>query len=311
MRWYEEDNDYDPLSWWDGPNEGVAPGSVIPAGFDYAEGFWNLACRPVSVLEWIELHYVDDLSDPEELLCGTGNSGGADQLAYGLTHYGMKDDIDLLVLTAGPPMTRFDRACTPGDDLELEDGSRKTVDWGFGLNDVRDGCQNNDQEHPLPEDYKDALRAAGHDCGSAACEAYFPQTLIRLLWGLDDYSGINKQGEAFEQLLLSAGTQGVRSELVDAGHPVPQDAPHEVFEALQACRHCPQEIGSPPLGGGSVCLTTDLGYDECFDDGTLVRCPEGETVVLRECSCPTGSCNDYQFWSCEPNGGQGFGGPGF
>lgn len=44
-------------------------------------------------------------------MCATGNSGGAGEIAYALTHWGGDAIFDAVVLTSGPPFARLDYLC--------------------------------------------------------------------------------------------------------------------------------------------------------------------------------------------------------
>ena len=68
------------------------------------EGFVRLACRSATVAQWVH----DNVHPPSEsaAMCATGHSGGAAQVSYMLSHYGLEDILSLVVPTGGPPMER-------------------------------------------------------------------------------------------------------------------------------------------------------------------------------------------------------------
>ena len=109
------------------------------------EGHVRLGCRPATVARWV----YDHLHEPatSSAFCATGNSGGAAQVSYMLSHYGLKDILAAVVPTGGPPMGRLDRACDPDDPAYIRDaamrklnsrpwrGSRRTCSQSVGCRD--------------------------------------------------------------------------------------------------------------------------------------------------------------------------------
>ena len=100
------------------------------------EGHVRLACRPATVARWVydNLHE----TEPAAAYCAAGNSGGAAQISYMLTHYGLEEVLDLIIPNGGPPMGRLDRACIPGDTasnpLWYPSGwPTRIIDAGFGF----------------------------------------------------------------------------------------------------------------------------------------------------------------------------------
>ena len=74
------------------------------------EGHARLGCRPATVARWVHDHLHQ--STPSMAFCATGNSGGASQVSYMLSHYGLKEILAAVVPTGGPPMGRIDRLST-------------------------------------------------------------------------------------------------------------------------------------------------------------------------------------------------------
>ena len=96
------------------------------------EGHARLGCRPATVARWVYDHLHQPSSSTP--FCATGNSGGASQVSYMLSHYGLEEILSAVVPTGGPPMGRIDRLCSPDDPAYLSDeGMRKLIDGGFGF----------------------------------------------------------------------------------------------------------------------------------------------------------------------------------
>lgn len=75
----------------------------------------HLACRPATAVKWIHDHVYAPLKvDAEPGRCGfciTGNSGGASQVAYTLSHYGLESILDAVIPTSGPPHAALVKGC--------------------------------------------------------------------------------------------------------------------------------------------------------------------------------------------------------
>ena len=94
--------------WLDGPGGAVA-----------------LGCRYATLVDWVHhaLH-------PAGALCVTGNSGGSAEIAYGLTHYGMGDVVDLAIPTSGPPLGQLAYGCLGGAAWDMQCAQLKTCAGG-------------------------------------------------------------------------------------------------------------------------------------------------------------------------------------
>jgi len=96
------------------------------------EGHVRLGCRPATVARWVYDHLHQ--ATKSTAFCATGNSGGASQVAYMLSHYGLKEILAAVLPSGGPPHARIDRACSPDDPAYLtSDAMRKLNDTGFGF----------------------------------------------------------------------------------------------------------------------------------------------------------------------------------
>lgn len=121
------------LSWPSLWNNGIDDHNGPPSGQPSWEGPANLACRVAAAVAHID-NFIHASSEP---LCATGQSGGAVQLSYTLTHYGMDDRWTNVVLTSGPTFADLVLGCeeVPGcrnaqgcysDEVEC------LIDWSYG-----------------------------------------------------------------------------------------------------------------------------------------------------------------------------------
>jgi hypothetical protein len=99
------------------------------------EGHARLGCRPATVARWVH----DTLHErgASSAFCATGHSGGAAQVAYMLSHYGLDEILASVVPTGGPPMARIDRSCARDDaknaSVTFPDWATRIIDGGFGF----------------------------------------------------------------------------------------------------------------------------------------------------------------------------------
>jgi hypothetical protein len=107
------------------------------------EGHARLGCRPATVARWV--HDTLYQRTASSAFCATGHSGGAAQVSYMLSHYGLEEILAAVVPTGGPPMARMDRSCARPDDksdekndaksasLTFPDWASRVIDAGFGF----------------------------------------------------------------------------------------------------------------------------------------------------------------------------------
>ena len=98
-------------------------------------GHVELACRPATVAKWVYDSVASD--DSGQAFCATGHSGGAAQISYMLSHYGLETILDGVVPTGGPPMARMDLSCAASspdnEGVAFPGWARKIIDGGFGF----------------------------------------------------------------------------------------------------------------------------------------------------------------------------------
>jgi len=183
------------------------------ASAGHVSGHGRLACRPATVLRWVdEFLHIDDFTLP---FCAVGHSNGASQLAYALSRYGLGDVLSLVVLDGGPNFARLDVGCLHDDGaaaawFNLE--SRRYVDWGFGHpSDGSGPCARQDQEYRRA--FQDASLALGE------WEYHFPHTMVWFIAGARDDTATVVQGRLFQERLAQAASPLLGSSTVaDAAH---------------------------------------------------------------------------------------------
>ncbi len=181
-----------------------------------SEGQALLACRPATVVQWIydNLHVVAQGS----AFCASGNSGGAAQIMYPLTHYGLEPLLPLVVPTGGPPFSRIDWGCLPGTGpnpaAEYDEEPATTIDLGYGFSGGTGPCVNHDPSFlTVFQGSSEAFDI--HDY-------YFPNTLIWLVVGDQDFTSAPVQAEILLDLLLAEGSPLLMTSVApNTAHNVP------------------------------------------------------------------------------------------
>ncbi len=80
--------------------------------FNGSVSLQDSACRYATLVDWIYGH--PQLHDPSsQAFCASGQSGGASEISYGLASYSLEDQLDMAVLTGGPPHGAIDGGCDP------------------------------------------------------------------------------------------------------------------------------------------------------------------------------------------------------
>jgi hypothetical protein len=188
------------------------------AGSSASEGFAALACRPATVTDWVAENLVDD----GQPLCTEGGSGGAAQVAYALTHYGLEDVVTLAVPWTGFWMGRIDLGCLDADplnaDLHYNEGARRAIDLSYGFAAEQDGpCTRRDE----------TFRAAFAEASIAVdADLHYPRTMVwHVLAGADQVGALG-HGLSYYDAMLRAGSPLVRADVI-------QGAPHGLGEEGQ------------------------------------------------------------------------------
>jgi hypothetical protein len=115
-------------------------------------GTARLGCRPAAVVRWVHDTYFRPLGIrcAENGRCGfciSGNSGGATQWSYALSHYGLEEILDAVIPTGGPPHAALAKSClggAGGDAYAYPHETRQFIDRGFGFFDGTGPCFRSD-----------------------------------------------------------------------------------------------------------------------------------------------------------------------
>lgn len=108
-----------------------------------------LACRPATVIRWMyDTMYAPLGLNPPAGVCGfcvSGNSGGASQVSYALTFYGLETILDAVVPTGGPPHAALDKGCLRRSGeaaYYYTAGNASTIDSSYGYASGTGPCAN-------------------------------------------------------------------------------------------------------------------------------------------------------------------------
>lgn len=157
------------------------------------DGPATAACRPASIVQFVHAHFA--ISATGGLLHLTGNSAGAAQVAYSLSHYGLDPIVRSAVVTGGPPYARIDLGCF-GDDtgLRYRGDAPNWIDRTFGFPSPGP-CRNENAA------YSETYRAASvvSDTGKYS----YPKTAVHFIFGTADTSNSDEQGLLYFQRLLA------------------------------------------------------------------------------------------------------------
>lgn len=187
------------------------------------EGHVRLACRPATVARWVHDHLHEPA--PSGAFCATGQSGGASQVSYMLSHYGLEEILAAVVPTGGPPMGRLDLGCTPGDPAFIRVPSmRKLIDTGFGF--ILPGDTRTMRADDVPATgpcsradpaFREKLRQASVASGEG--DYVYPRTMVWFVVEGIDSGGAAALGKTYYDLLMKSGSPLVgRTVLPDVDH---------------------------------------------------------------------------------------------
>ncbi len=156
------------------------------------EGTMRLACRPATVARWVydNLH----IEDSDTGFCASGHSGGAGQISFMLSHYGLDRILDAVVPTGGPPYARTDLSCMLG----LHPGTT-LVDRSLGYPPDGSGpCYNRDAS------YSERFRLASVASGEG--DYIHPTTMVWFVFeGIDNGYAV-AIGRTYLDLLVKQGS---------------------------------------------------------------------------------------------------------
>ncbi|MBN1185134.1 MAG: hypothetical protein JXB49_22800 [Bacteroidales bacterium] len=192
-------------------------------GSEKREGFVKMAVHPATVTK--ELIKRFGIGDKPVILFG--GSGGAAQIAYMLSFYGLDNEVDVSILWGGFWMGRIDIGCLDTNPLnahlhysEIANkwmDPKKFIDLSYGY----------DYNTPGPCELGDTSFRKSFLENSIAGKGnyFFPNTEIYLLYAGNDGLGALNQGLTYYEKLISAGSPKVYMQVVDgAKHNMTRDS---------------------------------------------------------------------------------------
>jgi hypothetical protein len=96
----------------------------------------TLASRPATVIKWVH----DNMYGPLDLqpklgqcgFCVTGNSGGAAQITYVISSYGIDNIVNAAIPTSGPPLAAISKGCLQEQGYAYDITKEHLIDFSYG-----------------------------------------------------------------------------------------------------------------------------------------------------------------------------------
>ncbi|HVF35977.1 MAG TPA: hypothetical protein VND91_11700 [Candidatus Saccharimonadia bacterium] len=218
-------------SWWTGQGGDVAAFAeeLRALGFTIAQVRWgtnwlesspgndagtaHLGCRPATVIKHLHDTLYAGGSRSETGRCGfciSGNSGGASQVSYALSHYGLDTILDAVVPTGGPPHADLAKACLdPASGYALD--TRNFLDRGFGYFAGNGPCATRDASF--------TPRWTAESIGTGGSDYDHPPTRVHIVIGDQDV-GMQRIAATYIDRLRATGTPLTYTIAVNTPHGV-------------------------------------------------------------------------------------------
>jgi hypothetical protein len=198
---------------WVDPWLGSAPGEDAGSG--------HLACRPATVFKWVHDNQFVPLGISATTIgkcgfCISGNSGGASQVAYALTFYGLDSILDAVIPTSGPPHAGQEKGCLRNAGQQAywyQTSSSNTIDSSYGFAPGEGPCANHDPSFVPRWDAESA------DTGGNSF--FFPRTRVAMILGGQDNTSAPAHARDFAARLGLAGNPYLTLQVVPTmAHPI-------------------------------------------------------------------------------------------
>jgi hypothetical protein len=186
----------------------------------------RLACRPATVIAWAhaKLYRPLRIRRPASQLarcgfCVTGNSSGASQVSYALTHYGLDRLLDAVVVTGGPPHAEMAKGCIrapEGKEFWYPGWAARIMDSSYGFRRSTGPC--------VAGSAAFAKRWLEDSVASGGIDYVHPRTRVVFLFGGSDGSGAVPQGRVYAARLKAAHSPSVSVRAVRASHQFARSA---------------------------------------------------------------------------------------
>ncbi|MCP9485727.1 MAG: hypothetical protein MSC30_07685 [Gaiellaceae bacterium MAG52_C11] len=176
----------------------------------------RLACRPATVVKWAHDRIFEPLGvKPANVgrcgFCITGNSGGASQVSYALSHFGLETLLDAVVPTGGPPHAALAKGCLGSDRSSALPAGK--IDGSYGFARGRGPCARRDESF--------RARWLGDGIATGGNDFFHPRTRIAFILGGQDPTSAVPQAAEYVARLRVAGSRRVTVRR-------PPDVPHGI-----------------------------------------------------------------------------------
>jgi len=183
-----------------------------PYGMDVA------GCRGATVIDYVYSEVFEPLGVPQgDGVCGFcvgGNSAGATQIGYALSHYGQDTLLDAAVMSSGPILAALAQAClNTAPEFRVSKATRGYADYAYGYLDLASGpCVLKDRS--MEETWEqDSILDGGTDFSH-------PTTRVEFLIGGLDTGSAPGNAAAYADKLIAGGTDVTERLLPNAGHGI-------------------------------------------------------------------------------------------
>lgn len=188
-------------------------------------GTAHLGCRPATVINYLHDTLYAGVARSETGRCGfciSGNSGGASQVSYALSHYGLETILDAVVPTGGPPHADLTKACLdPAYGYALD--TRNFLDRGFGYFAGNGPCATRDPTF--------TPRWTAESVGTGGSDYEHAPTRVHIVIG-DQDAGMQQIAATYLDRLRATGTPLIYTIAVNTPHAVySTDAGRAAIEA--------------------------------------------------------------------------------
>jgi hypothetical protein len=176
----------------------------------------RLACRPATVIAWAhaKLYRPLRIRRPASGLarcgfCVTGNSAGASEVSYALTHYGLDRVLDAVIPTGGPPHADMAKGCirsTENQQFWYPGWAARIMDASYGFRRGSGPC--------AAGDIAFSNRWREDSIATGGLDYVYPRTRVVFLFGGSDNSGAVPEGRTYAARLRADGSPSVTVRVV-------------------------------------------------------------------------------------------------